>query len=261
MSAGFDNPEASDASEASEASDATGALHSPNIWGSPQTYETHNLALDRVGVIDRALLRISGRPDWRGATVVELGCGTGFHLPRLAETARRVIGVEPHRPLAARAQQRVAGMPPGPDGPGAPVTVVVAGAQATGLPPASVDVAIARWAYYFGPGCEPGLAELGRIVRPGGTAFVVDNDATRSTFGSWFSAAWPDYDATAVERFWARQGWSRQSLDVSWEFDSRADFEAVLGWEFPPSTCERIFTREPARTSVDYAVTLRWRRY
>ena len=40
------------------------------------------------------------------------------------------------------------------------VAVRVGAAQALPLPDASVDVAAARWAYFFGPGCEPGLAEL-----------------------------------------------------------------------------------------------------
>ena len=65
-------------------------------------------------------------------------------------------------------------------------------AQALPLPDASVDVVHARWAYFFGPGCEPGLAELARVVRRGGTAFVIDNDATRSTFGGWFRRGYPD---------------------------------------------------------------------
>lgn len=253
----------SDPSDPSAAADAAGSLPSPNIWGSPQTYEVHNLALDRAGVIDAAMLRVAGRLDWRGATVVELGCGTGFHLPRLAETADTVIGVEPHAPLAALARQRTAGMPSARlrGSALAPVTVVVAGAQATGLDAGTVDVAIARWAYFFGPGCEPGLAELDRIIRPGGMAFVVDNDATRSTFGRWFRSAWPDYDASAVDRFWVRQGWDRESLDVSWDFDSRADFEAVLRWEFPPAVCDRVFAQEPQRTALDYAVMLRWRHF
>ena len=62
---------------------------------------------------------------------------------------------------------------------------------------ASVDVAHARWAYFFGPGCEPGLRELARVVRRGGAAFVIDNDATRSTFGAWFRRELPRYDVRA----------------------------------------------------------------
>ena len=45
-------------------------------------------------------------------------------------------------------------------------------AEALPVPDASVDVVHARWAYFFGPGCEPGLAELDRVVRRGGTAIV-----------------------------------------------------------------------------------------
>ena len=62
----------------------------------------------------------------------------------------------------------------------------------------------ARWAYFFGPGCEPGLRELDRVMRRGGTAFVVDNDTSRSTFGSWFRRGYPMIDADEVERFWSR---------------------------------------------------------
>ena len=67
-------------------------------------------------------------------------------------------------------------------------------------PTASVDVVHARWAYFFGPGCEPGLAELDRVMRPGGRAFVIDNDPTRSTFGGWFRRGYPDVDPDAVAR-------------------------------------------------------------
>ena len=52
----------------------------------------------------------------------------------------------------------------------------------------------ARWAYFFGPGCEPGLAELDRVMRPGSRAFVIDNDPTRSTFGDWFRRGYPQVD-------------------------------------------------------------------
>ena len=124
--------------------------------------------------------------DWSGRDVLDIGCGTGYHLPFFARDARSVVGVEPHPPLASLAAQRISGMPS--------VSVREDGAAAIGVADDSFDVAHARWAYFFGPGCEPGLAELDRVMRPGGAAFVIDNDATRSTFGQWFRRALPSYD-------------------------------------------------------------------
>ena len=123
-----------------------------------------------------------------------------------------------------------------------------------------MDIAHARWAYFFGAGCEPGLAELARVLRPGGTAFVIDNDATRSTFGRWFQRAYPGYDPLAVERFWARQGWSRERLVIRWDFDSREEFESVVRIEFPETAAEGILA-EHEGTGTDYAISLWWRHF
>ena len=225
-------------------------IPSPNIWDAPDVYEIENLGVDREHVLEAAMRAVL---DWDGRDVVDIGCGTGFHLPYFARTARSVLGVEPHPPLAALAAQRVSGMPS--------VSVREEGAASIGVPDASFDVAHARWAYFFGPGCEPGLAELDRVVRPGGAAFVIDNDASRSTFGTWFRRALPSYDPRAVERFWERHGWQRERLDIRWTFDSRDDFEAVVGIEFAPEHADLILAEHPDATGVDYAVNLWWRRY
>jgi SAM-dependent methyltransferase len=226
-----------------------GAVPSPNIWKTPQVYELENRAADPGGRIEEAMRAVR---TWDGAAVLDVGCGTGFHLPRFARTAAKVVGVEPHAALAEAALRRVAGLPD--------VTVRVGTAQALPLPDASVDVAHARWAYFFGPGCEPGLAELNRVVRRGGAAFIIDNDATRSTFGSWFRRWLPSYDPGAVERFWARHGFSRTAVDMSWRFGGRADLAAVLRIEFPAELAEE-FLDQVDGCEVDYAVNLWWRRY
>ena len=225
-------------------------IPSPNIWESPDVYELENCGVDRAGVVETAMRELH---DGVGADVLDVGCGTGFHLRGFATTARSVVGVEPHPPLVVRARRRVAAL--------RSVRVVQASAEATTLPAASVDVAHARWAYFFGPGCEPGLAELERVMRPGGTAFAVDNDATRSTFGSWFRRSLPRYDPEAVERFWGRRGWSRECLDIAWSFDSPEDFARVLRIEFPTALADEILAADPGRTGVDYAVNLWWRRF
>ncbi len=228
---------------------AAGAVPSPNIWNNPRVYELENRAVDPDGRIEETMRSI--RP-WDGAVVLDVGCGTGFHLPRFARTAAKVVGVEPHEGLAALARRRVAGLPN--------VAVRVGAAQDLPVPDASVDVVHARWAYFFGPGCEPGLKELGRVLRRGGAAFVIDNDATRSTFGAWFRRWLPSYDPGAVERFWSRHGFSRTPLDIRWRFGGRADLEAVLKIEFPADLAEE-FLAEVADHEVDYAVNLWWRHY
>jgi ubiquinone/menaquinone biosynthesis C-methylase UbiE len=186
--------------------------------------------------------------DWTGRDVVDLGCGTGFHLPRFAETAATVIGVEPHPDLVALARRRTRAL--------SSVTVHQGIAQALPRPDASVDVVHARWSYFFGPGCEPGLAELDRVVRRGGVALVVDNDPTRSTFGAWFRRGYPDLpDPSIVECFWSTRGWTRTPVDMGWRFSSRADLEAVVRIEFDAATAESILAGHEG-TEVDYAVNL-----
>ena len=185
---------------------------------------------------------------WAGRDVLDVGCGTGYHLPFFAEEAASVVGVEPHPDLLAIAQRRVRRTPR--------VAVVQGTAQALPLPDDSVDVVHARWAYFFGPGCEPGLAELGRVVRPGGRAFVIDNDPlTPSTFSGWFRRGYPEVDGEQVRRFWAEHGWERHPVGIAWTFDSRADLEAVVRIEFPTDVATEILAAHDSLT-VDYAISL-----
>ena len=229
-----------------------GVIPSPNIWHFPQVYEVENRGVDPDGMIETA---IRGIRDWSGGTVLDVGCGTGFHLAGFAADAARVIGVEPHLPLIELASRRVAAIAK----PGVRERIEVRAGTAQRLPveSASVDVLHARWAYFFGEGSEPGLAEVRRVLRRGGVAFVIDNDASRSTFGGWFRRGLPSYDPAAVERFWARHGWSRRSLDIRWELPGRAEFEAVVRIEFAPELAAEILAEHRGST-VDYAVNLFW---
>ncbi len=225
-----------------------GAIPSPNIWHHPSVYELENRAVDRAGAIP-ALIRTL--LPWEGRDVLDVGCGTGFHLPLFADGARRVTGVEPHGDLVALARRRVRRL--------ANVEVVHGSAAPLALPDRSVDLVHARWAYFFGPGCEPGLAELDRVVRPGGRAFVIDNDPSRSTFGEWFRRGWGEkHDHLAVESFWRDQGWERHPLEIAWTFETREDLEAVVRIEFPAEVAEEIVAGHQG-TEVDYAVNV-WSR-
>ncbi len=228
-------------------SPSPGARPSPNIWHHTATYETENRAVDPEGHLESAMTALLGDGGWSGRTVLDVGCGTGFHLPHFAVAASSVTGVEPHPDLVALARRRTRSC--------ANVNVLQGTAQSIPVPDASVDVVHARWAYFFGPGCEPGLAELDRVVRRGGTAFVIDNDPTRSTFGGWFRRGYPEVNPVTVERFWSLRGWSRTPVDIRWSFGSRADLESVVRIEFNPSVAEEIIAGHEG-TEVDYAVNL-----
>ncbi|GAA1922595.1 class I SAM-dependent methyltransferase [Nocardioides lentus] len=227
-------------------------MPSPNIWHHPATYEVENRAFDPDGLVESAM---AGVASWEDRLLLDLGCGSGYHLPRWAETARSVVGVEPHPDLVRLARRRVRGLPR--------VDVRHGAAQDLPLPDASVDVVHVRWAYFFGPGCEPGLRELDRVVRRGGTAFVVDNDATRSTWGRWFARGYPGIDPVAVERFWAERGWHREPVTTRWSFGSRADLEAVVRIELDRPTADAVLAEHPpaAGLDVDYAVNVFWRTF
>lgn len=91
----------------------------------------------------------------RGKDVLEVGCGTGLILDRVRRFARHAHGIDLSGGMLARAAQR--GLP-------------VAQASATALPMAnaSVDVAYAFKVLAHIPDISGALAEMARVVRPGG---------------------------------------------------------------------------------------------
>jgi SAM-dependent methyltransferase len=220
-------------------------IPSPNIWHWPEVYERENAAQDPDGAIWAVLRELA---PWTGLDVLDVGCGDGFHLPVFAAGAASVTGVEPHPPLVDRARQRVGGR----------ARVLLGGAAALPLPDAAVDLVHARTAYFFGPGCEPGLAEAHRVLRPGGAIAVVDLDATVGPYGDWMRADIPHYDPVAVERFFARQGFGLRRVATRWVFPDRETLEAVLRIEFSAPVAARAVA-ETTGTSlpVGYRVQVR----
>ena len=203
-------------------------LPSPNIWYWPDIYEVENRAQDVHGAIWAALREECG---WAGRDVLDVGCGDGFHLPVFAAAARSVLGVEPYRPLVRRARDRVAGL--------ANVSVRSGGATRLPVPDASVDLVHARTAYFFGRGCEPGMAEADRVLRAGGALVIVDLDVSRTPYGDWMRLDLPDYDPADVEAFFAEQGFRSRKVLTEWRFADAASLASVLRIEFSARVAER----------------------
>ena len=205
-------------------------IPSPNIWHWPEIYERENHAQDVDGAIFAALHEHVG---WAGADVLDIGCGSGFHLPTFAATARSVVGVEPHRGLVRHAAKRTRG--------DRRIEIRRGSAEKLPLGDASVDLAHARTAYFFDYRCEPGLNEVERVLRPGGALAIVDLDATAHPYGRWMRTDLPHYDPVIVESFFTRKGFTTQRVDTRWEFPDRDTLRAVLDIEFAAKTAARAF--------------------
>jgi ubiquinone/menaquinone biosynthesis C-methylase UbiE len=233
--------------------DLPGVHVAPNIQEAPDLYEIENRAVDPAGRIEAAMAAIA---PWDGKVVLDLGAGTGFHLARFHATAAHVIAVEPHGPSRLRAMARVAAL--GLER----VSVVTGSAEHVLLPDASVDVIHARFAYFFAPDCAPGLVELARVIRPGGVAFIVDNDLRHGAFAAWLRRLpeWAQVDPDVVERFWSDHGFALTRIPSEWRFERRADLEAVVRNEFRGGVAEEILA-EHEGLSVEYYYALYHRRY
>ncbi|HUC13483.1 MAG TPA: class I SAM-dependent methyltransferase [Acidimicrobiales bacterium] len=111
--------------------------------------------------------------------VVDLGSGTGLSSRWAATWAASVVGVEPSDDMRTVAESR----------PAAGVTYRKAWSHSTGLAERSADVVLAVQAMHW---MEPGstLAEVARVLRPGGVFAVVDADWPPVSGVARAEAAW-----------------------------------------------------------------------
>ncbi|GAC1544799.1 MAG: class I SAM-dependent methyltransferase [Polyangiales bacterium] len=92
-----------------------------------------------------------------GATVVDLGCGTGISTRLVAARGFEVIGVDPNAAMLTRARER-----------GGPARFVLGDAHATTLPDACADLVVAAQAFHWFD-VPRALDEIARVLRPTGS--------------------------------------------------------------------------------------------
>ena len=107
-----------------------------------------------------------------GARVLDVGCGTGLVTATLCDAGRDVVGVDRSEQMLARARERVPG-----------TTFVCAPSETLPFEADSFDAATSAQAFHWFDEVKA-LAELMRVVRPGGTIAVwwkglMRGDATR----------------------------------------------------------------------------------
>ena len=115
-----------------------------------------------------------------GATVLDVGCGTGIALREIADLVGRdgtVVGLDPSTAMLEQARARLEGVP-------ARVELVEGTATSTGLESDRFDAVRTERVlmHVFEP--IEALAELARVTRPGGRIVLVEPDHRRLAFDS-----------------------------------------------------------------------------
>jgi ubiquinone/menaquinone biosynthesis C-methylase UbiE len=106
----------------------------------------------------------------RGREVLEVGCGTGLVLERIAQFAKRARGVDLSPGMLAKAQARG-------------LDVCEGSATQLPFPDESFDVACSFKVLAHVPEIERALAEMSRVTRPGGVVIA-------EFYNSWSLRAW-----------------------------------------------------------------------
>jgi len=147
---------------------------------------------DRYGAATVARLPLAP-----GQRVLDLCCGSGASAvpaARAVGPSGQVTGVDVAEPLLALARDRAAGLPQ--------AEFRLGDATSTGLPGASFDAVICVFGVFFVPGTPAFVAEMWRLVRPGGTLAI-------TTWG-------PDLWEPGSSIFWSAVGDAEPSLYRSW---------------------------------------------
>jgi arsenite methyltransferase len=133
------------------------------------TYTTPDVVAQRREV--RRLLALQP-----GERVVDIGAGPGFLAAEMAAEGARVFAVEPSASMRELARARDVDF-----------AVEDGSAEALPLPDGSVDAAVATQVLEYVPDVPGALAEIRRVLRPGGRVLLLDTD--------WDSVVWHSSDA------------------------------------------------------------------
>jgi SAM-dependent methyltransferase len=203
-------------------------------------------AIDPDGLIPAAM---QAAAPIEGKILLDVGAGVGDRTVVYAQIAAHVYALEPDLQALPILRERIKSS-------GASnVTVVPGGADAIPLEEDSVEVAYATWAYFFGPGSEPGLHQVERVVRPSGDVVIVQNYGRDELSRIWTPN---EAECEAWPAWFEEHGFACQVVDTAWRF--RAPDEALAVLEFLWGQRARDYAVEHHKVEFGYKVAIYHRR-
>jgi arsenite methyltransferase len=157
-------------------------------------YLTSDVVQQRRATLQALVLR-------PGERVLDVGSGPGLLAAELAQAvgpAGQVTGIDLSDPMLALGQRRCADL-----GRAGRVSFVKADATALPFADASLDVAVSTQVYEYVANLPTALAELHRVLRPGGRALILDTD--------WDSIVWHATDPDRMRR--VLTAWTQRFAD------------------------------------------------
>jgi len=109
--------------------------------------------------------RVAGAAEGR---VLEIGIGSGLNLPLYGSDMSEVVGVDPSPALLSRAGDAAGRCR-------APITLLEGSAEALALEDRSFDTVVTTWSLCTIPDARQALAEVRRVLRPGGVLLFVEH--------------------------------------------------------------------------------------
>jgi ubiquinone/menaquinone biosynthesis C-methylase UbiE len=186
--------------------------------------------------------------------ILDLGTGTGRLPLLLSSQAAEIVGLDLHAAMLQENQKQR-------DQVGGQWDLLQGDMRALPLPTAWAEVITAGWSIGHLTGWYPGreawqteigriLAEMHRVVAPGGVLIIIETLTTGSLSPRPPSPALADYYAW-LEREW---GFTRQEIRTDFQFESVADAvahtEFFFGQELAAAIRERGWSRLPEWTGI-----------
>ncbi len=168
--------------------DANASTKLEAVYRTPDVVAQRHATLHRLGL----------QP---GERVLDVGAGPGFLVAEMAEQVGpggHVTGLDISDSMVALAQRRCAHEPIA-----SRTTIVKGDATALPFPDASFDVGVSTQVYEYVSSITRALAELHRVLRPGGRVLILDTD--------WDSVVWHAHDRARMQRILA--AWNERFAD------------------------------------------------